>query len=577
MKTRHRKQKQRKQTKRGGGTDFQHGKWVSTSQSADSNSNHSQYSSAEATFLNRLGIIKRGGTIILTVRDIEYQYGSKPELLRDYETIRSKLDEMMDKEDVKVAFYDVSLVMQSLRTAVEKRREDLKGYPPDTEIYKRHEDSIELVSDLLVNLEEHIKIYTKEEKEEKPENPKTKHEENASNILEIEKELKPLLESFNPDYELIIKVYKETEVFIATLEKENKITGMNDAAIQALKDMNQRKKHLYEDSTRMGDIYKKILQLKGKLESLEENKQKLRKEAEQEYREAKRAQEAEAEAQRAQEAAKKAQEAPKELQKDRKQKGKTKKRESNKEEEEKILAEAIQANQAVSNTAMDVSSKEKKKTIQEIREEKANAAQIEDLKKKLTPSYVDEYIRLHSLLVSSAPFIQTLLRDDFVFLGDLITSHGPPKEIDRKLGIKLTEVKEKLATIDEYERLYHLLQKQDTHIKQAMHDDFSFLLHLVTSTTLPPAETNKQLAIKVKEVSEKMDGLLKPIVQKNIKLLHEKARQRVTIFFSDYSKMKEPPQFFTAIYNHLNDLLSSTPFEPDKISVTIVDYFNKID
>ena len=118
MKTRHRKIK-RKRT-RGGGTDFQHGKWVSTSQSADSNSNHSQYSSAEATFLNRLGVIKRGGTIILTVRGVEYQYGSKPELLRDYETIRSKLDEMMDKEDVKVAFYDVSLVMQPLRTAVEK-------------------------------------------------------------------------------------------------------------------------------------------------------------------------------------------------------------------------------------------------------------------------------------------------------------------------------------------------------------------------------------------------------------------------------------------------------------------------
>ena len=217
-----------------------------------------------------MGVIKRGGTIILTVRGVEYQYGSKPELLRDYETIRSKLDEMMDKEDVKVAFYDVSLVMQPLRTAVEKRREDLKGYPPDTEIYKQHEASIELVSDLLVNLEEHIKIYTKEEKEEKErpekENPKTKHE-NATNIRRIEEELSPLLLSFNPDYELIIKVYKETEVFIATLEKENKITGMNNAAIQALKDMNQHKKHLYEESMRMGDIKNHRLPIERKAEA----------------------------------------------------------------------------------------------------------------------------------------------------------------------------------------------------------------------------------------------------------------------------------------------------------------------
>ena len=105
---------------------------------------------------------------------------------------------------------------------------------------------------------------------------------------------------------------------------------------------------------------------------------------------------------------------------------------------------------------------------------------------------------------------------------------------------RMDDLKTKLnpAYIEEYTRLHTLLQSQQPHIKQVMHDDFYFLYDLATSKLLSPKEIDRQLGIKLKEVKKKMDDLNEHFMKRNIKLLREKTKNRVLLFIEEYKKMK---------------------------------------
>ena len=170
MKTR--RMRNKRKTRKGGGTEFDRTKniWVSTSKSKDRNSNHSQYSLAEATFLNRLKVTEYHG-VIIRVNGREHRYPNKPALLRDHDVITEKLGEGFLLEDITkhefdTLFLEMNKTIQSLRIALEKRKEENKIHP-DSEINK-HRDSEILLRDLLGAIEVFLVPYREQEERFKP-------------------------------------------------------------------------------------------------------------------------------------------------------------------------------------------------------------------------------------------------------------------------------------------------------------------------------------------------------------------------------------------------------------------------
>jgi hypothetical protein len=165
----------KRKTRKGGGIEFDRTKntWVSTSKSKDRNSNHSQYSLAEATFLNRLKVTEHHG-VIIRVNGREHRYPNKPALLRDHAVITEKLGEGFLLEDITkhefdTLFLEINKTIQSLRIALEKRQEESKTHPKDdSEINKKHRESEILLRDLLGAIEVFLIPYHEQEERFKP-------------------------------------------------------------------------------------------------------------------------------------------------------------------------------------------------------------------------------------------------------------------------------------------------------------------------------------------------------------------------------------------------------------------------